>query len=63
MLMIRGNGALRRVAQWMQSKKLQLAPEKTGAVLLTAKRKVAPISFTVQGSKVELSKAVKYLGV
>lgn len=55
--------ALQRVSNWMETKRLQLAPEKTEAVLLTTKRKIAPIQFTLQGTSVTPSSAIKYLGV
>lgn len=55
--------ALQRVANWMESRKLRLAPEKTEAVLLTKRRKIMPISFELLGSTIEVGKAVKYLGV
>lgn len=57
------NTAIQRVVNWMNSRKLELAPEKTEAVLLTTRRKIQPIKFTVEGVTVSVSPAIKYLGV
>lgn len=62
-LMSKANTTLVRIDRWMSSRKLQLAPDKTEAVLLTTKRKVAPIQFMVHGTRVTLSPAIRYLGV
>lgn len=63
LLMTIVNTALLRVVNWMEVKKLQLAPQKTEAVLLTTKRKLSPIIFNIQGIEVRPKDAVKYLGV
>lgn len=62
-LMTKTNAALARIARWILRRQLQLAPEKTEAVLLTTKRKIAPVQFEIQGTTVRLSSAIKYLGV
>lgn len=62
-LMNRANLAIRRVVQWMTKMKLQLAPEKTEAVLLTTKRKVGHVQFDIQGTAIRPGKALKQLGV
>jgi len=62
-LMDTADTALLRVANWLNDKQLQLAPEKTEAILLTTKRKIQPIAFNVRGTIIGLSKAIKYLGV
>lgn len=62
-LMYKADTALQRVAEWLEARQLKLAPDKSEAVLLTTKRKIAPICFTILGTPIRLSKAVKYLGV
>lgn len=62
-LVNRANAAVRRVAQWMEVRQLELAPEKTEAVLLTTKRKIGPICFDVLGVQVNPSSDIKQLGV
>lgn len=57
------NRGLQRVAKGMKRLHLELAPEKTEAVLLTRRRKIRPILFEVQGTTFGPTKAVKYLGV
>lgn len=55
--------ALLRVASWIESRQLKLAPEKTEAIVLTYKRKMGQIRFNVKNIVVTPSKAIKYLGV
>ena len=62
-LMYKADTALQRAAEWLEARKLKLAPDKSEAVLLTTKRKIAPICFTILGTPIRLSKAIKYLGV
>lgn len=62
-LMSRANTALQRVDNWMETKNLHLAPEKTEAALLTKKRKIEPIHFMIHDTVVNLSNQVRYLGV
>lgn len=57
------NRGLERVANSMDNLSLELAPQKTEAVLLTKRRKLTPITFNLKGTTIALSKAVKYLGV
>lgn len=57
------NRSLLRVSDWMESKHLELAPEKTEAVVLTSRRKMEPITFDLNGTVIRPSKAIKYLGV
>lgn len=63
LLMNSANIALMRVSNWIQQRRLALAPQKTEAVLLTKRRKIEPICFVVQGVNIIPSSAVKYLGV
>lgn len=63
LLMSIANTALLLIARWLDGAKLQLAPEKTEAVILTTRTKVAPICFEVEGIQVKPSPAIKYLGV
>lgn len=57
------NRGLHRVSQTIENLKLKLAPEKTEAVLLTKRRKLAPMTFILQGKTIILSQSIKYLGV
>jgi hypothetical protein len=57
------NGALGSIATWMQEAGLQIAPQKTEAVVFSGRRKLDPIVFQLQGHTVEPSTAIKYLGV
>lgn len=63
LLMSNANMALGKIAEWMTSRHLQLAPSKTEAVILTKRRKMEKIEFTLLESKIEPLKAIKYLGV
>lgn len=57
------NRGLQRVSNILKRLQLTLAPEKTEAVLLTRRRKLRPISFEIQNTKIEISNALKYLGI
>lgn len=57
------NTGLARVSSWMSEHRLQLAPQKTEAVILTTRRKILPIHFNVQSTIVTPRPSVKYLGV
>lgn len=63
MLMNTANTAIRRIAEWLKTRKLELAPEKTEAVILTKKRKISPIKFGVRGVEIRPSRSLKHLGV
>lgn len=63
LLMDKANTSLLRVSKWMKRRNLMLAPEKTEAVLLTKKRKMQRIHFFLQGTEVDISPAIKYLGI
>lgn len=58
-----GDEALRRVNHWMTHKNMQLAPHKSAAVLLTPKRKIRDIVFTLDGVHIMPGNSIKYLGV
>lgn len=60
---IRANDALQRIAEWMARMRLDLAPEKTEAILFTGKRIIKDIPLTLQGVSIEWKTEVKYLGV
>lgn len=57
------NTALQNVENWMATKHLHLAPEKSEAVLLTRKRKMTEIVFQLNGTNIRPKVAAKYLGV
>lgn len=62
-LMNTANTSLIRVLNWMKKNKLQLAPHKTEAILLTTKRKISEIHFNLEDVEIKLSKTIRYLGV
>lgn len=62
-LMENANTALRDVSNWMGTRHLYLAPEKSEAVLLTRKRKMRKIQFELNGTLIEPKATAKYLGV
>lgn len=62
-LMGKVNIGLMMVADWMRHNLLELAPQKTEAVLLTKKRKLERISFELLGNNITPQKVIKYLGV
>lgn len=63
-LQSRANEALERVQRWMGDRNLELAPEKTEAILLTGRKVCQPLEkLTLQGHRIQTSRQVKYLGV
>lgn len=62
-LVFRVNESLDRIKEWMEHKNLEIAPQKTEAILLKGSRKRESISFEVAGQKVRPQKYVKYLGI
>lgn len=60
----KANEAIEKVVRWMEERKLELAPQKTEAVLLTGRKKYKrELCLTHSGHEVRLKKEVKYLGV
>lgn len=59
----RVNGSLRRIAGWMETNKLRLAPEKTEAVILKGKRKRDGIQFAINGALITPKRNIRYLGI
>lgn len=60
----RANTAMEAVARWMEDHCLELAPEKTEAVLLIGRRACAPLAgLNLRGHRVVPAREVKYLGV
>lgn len=51
------------VNQWMISRKLELAPQKTEAVVLAGRRKLKEMTIEMEGVAVNTSRAIRYLGV
>lgn len=62
-LMIRANDAMDKINQWLEAKGLNLAPEKTEAVVMAGRRKLRPIQFQIEGISVRPKDKIKYLGV
>ena len=57
------NHAIERVTQKLRMMKLQIAPEKTEAVLLVSKKGCKELTLDVQGQKIATKDHLKYLGV
>ncbi|KAL1446556.1 hypothetical protein WDU94_003615, partial [Cyamophila willieti] len=57
------NDALEKIHNWMSDNQLQVAPEKSEAVLLSGKKKCAPLNIHICGQRIHVKKEVKYLGV
>ena len=57
------NGTLGIVAKWMASAGLQIAPEKSEAVVVTSANEVPRIKFKILGKTIVQAEAVKYLGL
>lgn len=55
--------ALLKIEKWIKTKKLELAPQKTEAVMLVSNRATPKINIEVGGIRVETKEAAKYLGV
>lgn len=62
-LSLRVNEALWRINRWLQHHKLDLAPEKTEAVILKGGRHRRNITFKINGVTIAPSQSVKYLGI
>jgi hypothetical protein len=59
----RVNQALDAVTRWIESAKLQLAVEKTEAILFTNRRKFKPPTFRLRGVEIKVASTLKYLGI
>lgn len=59
----RANEALFMVEEWMNRHFLELAPQKTEAILLIGKKKCRNLDLYLGGHKIEPLKEVRYLGV
>lgn len=55
--------ALEKIGTWMNDNKLELALDKTEALMLKGPRKRDGINIIQQGKQIILKKAIKYLGV
>lgn len=62
-VMAAANSAIRRVQAFVESVGLEIAPEKTEAVVMAGRRKLRPITFEVGAHVVRPVPKVKYLGV
>jgi len=54
---------IRAIEHWLSSIGLELAPEKTEAVLISSRKAVGTVTVEVGGTSVSSSRAIKYLGV
>ena len=62
-LVLKTNEALRRIDRWLKMHYLELAPEKTEAVILKGKRNWGNIEFKIKNTTITPSKSIKYLGI
>lgn len=62
-LMYRVNNALQETVQWLTSRDMTVAMEKTEAVMMVGRKKYGEIVFNMKGQIITPKKAVKYLGV
>ena len=62
-LEIMANESLRRVSNWLKENGLELAVQKTEAVLITDKRVFTPPTLMLEGQKVPWKKSLRYLGI
>ncbi|KAL4121042.1 hypothetical protein QTP88_013627 [Uroleucon formosanum] len=58
-----GNAALRSIDRWMQDNGLQVAPQKSEAVVLTNKWAYRDPVFTLGGQQISVKPSMRYLGV
>ncbi|KAI5701029.1 hypothetical protein M8J75_005366 [Diaphorina citri] len=59
----KANLTLSRISEWMDGKMLELAPEKTEAIVLSGRKNCRPLNITLLGQRVEFRRTLKYLGV
>lgn len=57
------NESLNKINTWMREHELQLAPDKSEAVLLIGRKRCGPINIHIDGNQIMLKDQVKYLGV
>ncbi|KYB29499.1 hypothetical protein TcasGA2_TC032967 [Tribolium castaneum] len=57
------NHVVAQIADWMETKRLKLAPEKTECILLRCKRKPPAVKINVLGTEISPKSSIKYLGV
>lgn len=62
-LMNNANKCLSVIGAWMEKHKLNLAPEKTEAVLVRGGRARDHVSFILEGARIQPKKSIKYLGI
>lgn len=57
------NRTMRSIMGWMRENQLEVASEKTEAIVLVGRRKVREIRFNMNGTEVKTVEKAKYLGV
>ena len=63
-LVSKANKAIEIILKWLEERELEVAAEKTEAVLLIGRKRVnTKISFVVKGQEIEPKEHIKYLGV
>lgn len=55
--------AIEKIVEWMQANLLEIAPDKTEAILLSGKKRCRSLDIRVMGENVPIKKEIKYLGV
>jgi len=62
-LIERVEASVEEIARWLHNHRLQLAPEKTEAIVMAGRRTLHSIAFNVQGVIISPATSIKYLGV
>nr|CAH7745583.1 unnamed protein product [Callosobruchus chinensis] len=62
-LMDKANCSIEEIVFWLAENALQIAPEKTEAVILSPRRKILPIKFKVNETMITPRHSINYLGV
>lgn len=55
--------AVRHIYNWLTSRGLSLAPEKTEAIILSGRRRLRQVAFDIMGTTVQPQDKLKYLGI
>lgn len=60
--MARANQTIRMVNAWLEECGLDIAPEKTEAIVMSGRRVLGTINFMVNGIEVQPTRKLRYLG-
>ncbi|KAL1446824.1 hypothetical protein WDU94_015654 [Cyamophila willieti] len=57
------NYTLREISQWMAENKLEIAPEKSEAIIISGRKKYGTVNIRVGDQEIAIKENLKYLGV